>query len=93
MSIERPDVIPSPVDPDYECVRIGSSAHPESLAEPPPSPQTDATLPDEEAEQALCPEGYVPRRRRRPRYELDGKRIRSSRPAERNPNPPPEESS
>jgi hypothetical protein len=89
MPVEEPDVIPSEVDPDYECVRIGGSEHPGPPAEPPPGPEAEG---ERESGRALCPEGYVPRRRRRPRYELDGKKIRSTGPAERNPNPPPEDS-
>jgi hypothetical protein len=78
LPIEGPAVIPSPIDSDYECIRIDVAAGGELPARPP--------LADEpEPEGArLCPEGYVPRRRRR-RYELEGKRIRSSRPAQRNP--------
>lgn len=81
MSVEGPDIIPSPVNPDYECVRIGGSAHPEPLAEPPP----DGSPIEEKSGPALCPQGYVPRRRRRRTYELEGKRIRSAGTAEHNP--------
>jgi hypothetical protein len=91
MSVEGPDVIPSPVDPDCECVRIGGSAHPEPLVEPPRTPESDTPSAEQQTGPALCPEGYVPRRRRRPRYELDGKRIRSSGPAEHNPTRPADE--
>jgi hypothetical protein len=85
MSVEGPDIIPSTVNPDYECVRIGGSAHPE-LAEPPP----EASPHEEESGPALCPQGYVPRRRRRPSYELEGKQIRSAGPPEHNPTQHPE---
>jgi hypothetical protein len=76
-----PDVIPSEVNPEYECIRIGSTA-PDGVVATPPSE-------GDEAEQArLCPDGYVPRRRRR-RYRLEGKRIVREGPPERNPEPPP----
>lgn len=70
---DGPDVIPSPLDPDVECVRIGSQAHGEGDAQPPPGGAPEATA--EELE-SPCPEGYVPRRRRRPPYDLDGKVVR-----------------
>jgi hypothetical protein len=72
--VEGPDVIPSDVDPAYECVRVGAG-----VAAPPPGGQP------EPERRGLCPEGYVPRRRRRPSYELEGKEIRASGPAQRNP--------
>jgi hypothetical protein len=71
---EGPEVIPSPVDADYECVRV-DGPH----AEPPTVSESD--LP------RLCPEGYVPRLKRR-HGELDGKRVRTQAPPDRNPNPP-----
>ena len=77
---ERPDVIPSEVDPDYDCVRLGSATHGEDVASPPPGGRDSSEAP-------LCPEGYVPRRRRRP-YEAKGKRIISDEPPVRNPKPP-----
>ena len=77
MPVDKPDVIPSPVDPDVECVRSGD------LAEP---PGPDDIGPGGES---LCPPGYVPRRKRRPPYEAEGKTIRTGRPAEHNPDPPP----
>jgi hypothetical protein len=89
MPVEGPDVIPSEVDPDYECVRIGGSEHSGPPPEPPPDPGAEE---EHQSGGGLCPDGYVPRRRRRARYELDGKKIRSTRPAERNPNPPPNDS-
>ncbi len=73
MPVDEDGVIPSPVDPDYECVPVSRS-----VPRPPPGGQ------DEPPGPRLCPEGYVPRRRRRT-YDLDGKVIRSSGPAERNP--------
>lgn len=67
-------MIPSPVDPEVECVRA------EGLAEP-PEPEAGP------AGEPLCPPGYVPRRRRREPYELHGKTIETGRPTERNPEP------
>jgi hypothetical protein len=74
---ERPDVIPSAVDPDVECVRIGSMAHPETTAAPPDEAQQ---------QDGPCPPGYVPRRRRR-KYQSDGKDLVTGEPPERNPEP------
>lgn len=70
-------VIPSPVDPDYECVPTGGTAG-ESPVVPPPGGL------EEPAGPRLCPEGYVPRRRRRT-YPLQGKLIRPSPSPVRNP--------
>jgi hypothetical protein len=77
LPVDRPDVIPSPIDSRYECVRVPAG----SRAAPPPegAPETDGPR--------LCPDGYVPRLRRRPLH-LEGKLIRPSGPAERNPCPP-----
>ena len=52
-------------------------------ARPPPGP-TDASNADPAVTQ-LCPDGYVPRRRRAP-YRLEGKQIKTSEPPTRNPN-------
>jgi hypothetical protein len=83
-SDDRPDVIRSDVDPDYDCVRLGATAPGGEVATPPPG--------GHEAEgPRLCPDGYVPRRRRSP-YQAEGKRIIRDEPPERNPNrpaPPP----
>jgi hypothetical protein len=74
---EVPDVIPSKVDSNYDCVRLGSTTHDGQIASPPPG--------GGDAEEArLCPEGYVPRRRRGP-YEARGKRMVSGEPPVRNP--------
>ena len=80
MPVEKPDVIPSPVDPDYDCVRVDFGAA------RPPGPMNDAA-PDP-ATTRLCPDGYVPRRRRAT-YRLEGKQIRTGEPPTRNPNPKP----
>lgn len=76
MSVDEDGVIPSPFDPDYECVPVAAAGKPGPS--PPPGGHKEPPGP------RLCPEGYVPRRRRR-EYELDGKVIRSHRPAEHNP--------
>jgi hypothetical protein len=78
LSVDKPDVFPSPVDPDYECVPIDSAT-----ATPPPGPTDDAKA--DPAATQLCPDGYVPRRRRAP-YRLEGKKIKTSEPPTRNPN-------
>lgn len=75
LPIAEDGVIPSPFDPDYECVPVGTCADSPS---PPPGGQEESSAP------RLCPEGFVPRRRRR-EYDLEGKVIRTHRPAERNP--------
>jgi hypothetical protein len=91
VSVDGPDITVSLVDPEYECVRIGGAAHPDRPADPPPSSEGDAQPAEDADLPALCPEGYVPRRRRRAPYELDGKHIRSTGEAERNPTPPPDD--
>lgn len=72
---ERPAVIPSAVDPDIECVRIDEA---DSPAEEPPGGLTTTGGPKP------CPDGYLPRRRRRD-YHLDGKRAVTDTPPVRNP--------
>lgn len=74
-----PDVIPCELDPMYECVRLDSQAASGRVATPPPSDEGQHG-------RRLCPEGYVPRRRRR-RYQLAGKRIvdPGGQPPTRNP--------
>src|SRR5262245_3359137 len=113
---ERPEVIPSPTDPEIDCVRIDGP-----IAAAPPGgggfPGAEAEFSGAGAEFSgagaefagagaefaaagagadlaaagggPCPEGYLPRRRRRS-YELDGKRVVTGRPPEENPTPPPE---
>ena len=80
MSVDERDIIPSPVDPDYECVPIGDAT---SGRQPTP-PDQSGTPVDEPKAQRLCPDGYVPRRKRRP-YHLEGKEGRTGEPTERNP--------
>lgn len=70
MPDEPPDVIPCEVDPTYECVRLGSQVPPGTAIAAPPDPGSAPHQPSR-----LCPEGYVPRRRRRP-YRLEGKLVR-----------------
>ncbi|MFB7915949.1 hypothetical protein [Streptomyces sp. NPDC056061] len=90
----RPEVIPSEVDPDIECVRTdlagegaASPPPPDATGPPPPSPVFPAS--SAVRGRRLCPEGYTPRRRHRD-YTLDGKRIVSDSPPVPNPEPPPE---
>jgi len=80
---DRPDVIRSEVDPEYDCVRLGATAPGGEVATPPPGGDEDPTG------RRLCPDGYVPRRRRPP-YRAEGKRIVRDEPPERNPRPPPD---
>ncbi|MFF3734921.1 hypothetical protein ACFYXM_32720 [Streptomyces sp. NPDC002476] len=86
---DRPEVIPSEVDPDVECVRTDlvrdrtAAPPPPDAPMPPPSPASEAVT-----GRRLCPEGYTPRRRRRD-YTLDGKRIVSDSPPVPNPEPIP----
>jgi hypothetical protein len=64
--------------PDCECVKV--------------TPGTKLSTPPPEAAKmgrALCPEGYLPRRRRRVTYQLRGKEVVTSRPPKSNPEPPP----
>ncbi len=77
---DRPPVIPSPVDPEVECVRIDTQEPSGEIAQPPdqrPAGGGDAPK--------LCPDGYVPRRRRRRGYTAEGKRIITNKPPKRNP--------
>lgn len=78
---DAPDVIPSEVDPAYDCVRLGSTSAEPDVAQPPPGGH-------EGGGPGLCPEGYVPRRRRAP-YRAEGKHLVSEKPPEHNPKPPP----
>jgi hypothetical protein len=80
---DRPSVIPSPVDPDVECVRIDTQVPSGELASPPGPP-----LIRRDDSRSLCPEGYVPRRRRRGDYTLEGKEIITGTPPKRNPDDP-----
>lgn len=75
---DRPAIIPSEVDPDVECVRIDD---PGALAQPPGPPGAAGG-------QKLCPDGYLPRRRSRGEYRLEGKRIVTDAPPIRNPDDP-----
>jgi hypothetical protein len=79
----RPPVIPSPVDPDVECVRVDTQV-PTGELPPPPGPQPTGG----NDSPSLCPEGYVPRRRRRRDYTLEGKAIITGTPPIRNPDDP-----
>ena len=66
---DLPDVLPCPGRPDWECVRRGSPAQGGPVAAPPPGPAPEGQP------AGLCPEGYVPRKRHRRAYDLEGKRI------------------
>ena len=83
MSLELPDIFVSSVNPEYECVRI-SVAYPGGLSTPPP----DLPARESSHETPVCPEGYVPRPRRRGHYQLRGKTLLSSSPPERAPGSP-----
>lgn len=80
MPLDEPDVIRSVVDPEYDCVRV---SHDQAT---PPGPL--AAEERESSSDRLCPDGYVPRRRRRP-YVLEGKKLKSGDSPTRNPNPNP----
>jgi hypothetical protein len=73
---ELPEVLPSALDDEYECVL----ADPEAARAPTPGG------PREE----LCPPGYVPRLKRREPYRLHGKEVVIDDPPERNPEQNPE---
>ncbi|MEV7095371.1 hypothetical protein AB0M80_21265 [Amycolatopsis sp. NPDC051045] len=75
---DRPAVIPSPVDPDVECVR---DDRPPGERPQPPGP---TSAPPDEATR-LCPDGYTPRRRSRGVYQLDGKRVVRDTPPQPHP--------
>jgi hypothetical protein len=63
------DIIPSPVDPNYECIPIESQVADGAVASHPPGGNRSSGRP-------ICPDGYVPRRKtNRPRYKLNGKVI------------------
>ena len=73
---ERPAILPSGADDEYECVLVDPLA---------------AAAPSEgEPGEHLCPPGYVPRRKRRAPYRLQGKELVSEDPPEENPGEPPE---
>lgn len=65
---ESTAVTRSEVDPDFDCVPIDSLTADGSHPTPPPG-----GAPEPEGKR-LCPDGYVPRRRRAP-YQLEGKRV------------------
>lgn len=83
---ERPDVIPSTVDPAYECVRADRQTPSGELAAP-PAPAPGGAPAVRAQPEPLCPEGYVPRLRRRD-YDIDGKRVITGAAPERNPSDP-----
>jgi hypothetical protein len=69
-------IFPSLVDPECDCVPIGSQTPDGRVAAPPSDDEGDA--------EPLCPEGYVPQRRRR-KYDLEGKMVVTNAEPERNP--------
>jgi len=75
---DPPAVIPSPVDPDVECVRD------DTLTDARPRPPGPPSVPVDEAAR-LCPDGYTPRLRSRGPYRLEGKRVVRDTPPEQNP--------
>jgi hypothetical protein len=79
---EIPVIVPSTVDPDYECVLVDPDA-----AQAPPDVAGEGTTGT--AGEPLCPPGYVPRLKPRPPYESEGKVVTSTDPPEENPEPPP----
>lgn len=81
---DRPPVIPSPVDPDVECVRIDTQVPSGDIAQPPGQPPNE----DDDTPKP-CPDGYVPRRRSRRDYTAEGKRIITGKPPKQNPDDPP----
>jgi hypothetical protein len=70
------EMFPSSVDPEYDCVPIGSQTPEGRVAAPPDD--------DEREAEPLCPEGYVPQRRRR-KYSLEGKVVVTGTEPKRNP--------
>jgi hypothetical protein len=69
-------IFPSLVDPECDCVPIGSQTPDGRVAAPPSDDEGDT--------EPLCPEGYVPQRRRR-KYDLEGKMVVTNAEPERNP--------
>ena len=69
-------VIPSPVDTRYECVPVPADTSDQPTPPPGGQPEPDAAR--------LCPEGYVPRLKRKT-YRLEGKSIRPGPVSQRNP--------
>jgi len=49
------------------------------------TPSPPPTREEHADERRLCPDGYVPRRRRRPRYRLEGKSLVTDQPPEPHP--------
>ncbi len=80
---DHPPIIPSPVDPDIVCIRIDTQVPSGELAQPPGQAPTGGG-----DTRKLCPDGYVPRRRRRRDYTLEGKRIVTNARPKRNPDDP-----
>jgi hypothetical protein len=78
---EMQQIFTSEINPNYECVPIESQTPSGEIASPPPGGEA-------ESGQRLCPDGYVPRLKRK-RYLLRGKEIVTpeAKP-ERNPSSP-----
>lgn len=78
---EMQPMLTSEIDPKYECIPIQSQSLSGEIATPPPGDEVDSG-------QRLCPEGYVPRLKRKS-YLLEGKEIITpeAKP-ERNPSTP-----
>ena len=72
---ERPAVLPSDADDEYECVLVDPLA---------------AAAPSEgQPGERLCPPGYVPRLKSRAPYRVQGKELVSQDLPEENPGEPP----
>lgn len=75
-----PGIIRSLVDPRYECVPLGTGSPDGRVSQPPPGDvTTDEAVTASDQLPRLCPEGYVPRRRRPP-YASDGKVVHTGAP-------------
>ena len=78
---EMQQIFTSEINPNYECVPIESQTPSGEIASPPPGGEA-------ESGQRLCPDGYVPRLKRK-RYLLRGKEIITPEAEpERNPSSP-----
>ncbi|MGJ5675588.1 MAG: hypothetical protein ACR9NN_18555 [Nostochopsis sp.] len=78
---EMQQIFTSEINPDYECIPIESQTPTGEIASPPPGGEAYSG-------QRLCPDGYVPRLKRK-RYLLRGKEIvNSEAEPDKNPSSP-----